>query len=246
MSAEATGWVWKNSPWKGHHHKFVLHLAVADVVNDANDNEFWMSQRNLAEKAGVCLRSTSEWLGEAVSTNVMTLVQDNSRAGKPNLYRLNLPDSGGKHAVPTRSAQDAYPGKHAVPTKQKEELKNSSNYIAKIVLEAWVEATGRDRTRTRLNAKRISAVQARLNEGYTLEDLVGAVRGIAQSRWHMGDNPGRKRYDDMLVAIRDGERVEKFRDLDAQGGDQPELSATDAAVAALESSRALALEAGDG
>ena len=51
MSAEATGWVWRHSPWKGEHAKFLLHLAVADVVNDAHGNEFWMSQANLAEKS---------------------------------------------------------------------------------------------------------------------------------------------------------------------------------------------------
>lgn len=85
--------------------------------------------------------------------------------------------------------------------------------IAQRVLAEWIAATGRDATRTKLNSKRLSAIRARLREGYTENDLIAAARGIGLSAFHRGDNPEGKRYDDLLVAIRDGERVEKFREI---------------------------------
>ncbi len=102
---------------------------------------------------------------------------------------------------------------------------------AERVMEAWVLATGRAPGKVKLNAKRRSAVAARLREGYTEEDLVAAARGIALSAWHTGDNPDGKKFDDLLVAIRDGERVERFRDIFEAGGERGKMSATDQVMA---------------
>lgn len=244
MSAEATGWVWRHSPWKGHHVKFLLHLAVADVVNDAHDNEFWMSHGSLAEKVG-CRRATvSEWFTEAVGLGLVQLVTDNSRAGRPNRYRVVLTAGctpTGQGCTPT--GQGVYASRTGGVRPPDTELKGTKptqpepvtstdapRAATTTVVAAWAEATGRDPGRVKPNAKRTAAVTARLKEGYTTEDLVMAARGIALSSWHTGDNPEGKKYDDLLVAIRDGERVEKFRDLYLAGGDRPRRSAVDSVL----------------
>lgn len=102
---------------------------------------------------------------------------------------------------------------------------------AERVMQAWVEATGRSAGRVKLNAKRRAAVAARLREGYTEQDLIAAARGIAMSAWHTGDNPDGKKFDDLLVAIRDGERVERFRDIFEAGGERGRMSSTDKVMA---------------
>ena len=102
---------------------------------------------------------------------------------------------------------------------------------AERVMEAWVLATGRSPGKVKLNAKRRAAVAARLREGYTEQDLIAAARGIALSAWHTGDNPDGKKFDDLLVAIRDGERVERFRDIFEAGGEQGRMSSTDRVMA---------------
>jgi hypothetical protein len=102
---------------------------------------------------------------------------------------------------------------------------------AERVMEAWVAATGRAPGKVKLNAKRRAAVAARLREGYTEEDLIAAARGIALSAWHTGDNPDGKKFDDLLVAIRDGERVERFRDIFEAGGERGRMSSTDQVMA---------------
>ena len=250
MSAEATGWVWKHSPYTAS--KLVIHLAVADVVNDAHGNEFWMSQAGLAEKARTSRKSVCEWFRDAMDRGLVECVRDNSATGKPNCYRLVMLE--GVSAEPTGGVTNRYRGVSPDVTggvtngytklkRTKEGTKTSLSLVSEVdetttdepsvnvaaeqVLEAWVEATGRDANRVKLNKKRVAAVKARLNEGYSVDDLVAAVRGIALSAWHRGENPEGKKYDDMLVAIRDGERVEKFRDLFEQGGDRGRRSAVD-------------------
>jgi hypothetical protein len=216
MSAEATGIAWRSSPWKGQHAKMLVHLAVADVVNDVHVNEFWMSHSALAEKVG-CRRATvSEWFAEAVELGFVVVLEDNSKAGRPNRYRLL--DGPGVYADRTGVSADRTGGVRSPYTELKITKENSSTTrevaeVAERVLAAWVEATNRDAARTRLNAKRVKVVERRLKEGYTEDDLVAAVRGIALSPWHRGENPDRKRYDDMELALRDGGRVEQFRDL---------------------------------
>jgi predicted ArsR family transcriptional regulator len=246
MSAEATGWVWRFSPYKGHHAKFLIHLAVADVVNDAHGNEFWMSHTNLAEKVGVTRETVARWFADAVDLGLVECVTDNSRRGRPNCYRLVMARQGGVISDHTGCDLRSQGGVTSDHTELKEELKGTKASLASSieqqkesgdavdvqaaaqqVFDAWVEATGRDPRRARLNAKRVAAVKARMREGYTVSDLEAAARGIALSSWHTGDNPDGKKYDDLLLAIRDGERVEKFRDLFEQGGEKGRRSAVD-------------------
>ena len=60
MSAEATGWVYRFSPFAGA--TFWVHQAIADSVNDQHENLFWMGQGRLARKARVSRRSAQRAL----------------------------------------------------------------------------------------------------------------------------------------------------------------------------------------
>lgn len=45
---------------------------------------------------------------------------------------------------------------------------------------------------------------------YGVESCKKAVDGITKSPWHMGDNPQRKKYNDVELIFRDADNVEKF------------------------------------
>lgn len=60
MSAEATGFVFRHSPFKGV--VFQVHLAIADSVNDQNGNEWYASTATLAAKARCTRQTASEAL----------------------------------------------------------------------------------------------------------------------------------------------------------------------------------------
>lgn len=87
MSGDATGWVWKHSPLNGS--DLIVHLAIADVVNDAHDNEFWMRASNLATKARVHRDTARVALRKMEDLGLIETVELVS--GGPTKYRFLMP-----------------------------------------------------------------------------------------------------------------------------------------------------------
>lgn len=86
MSAEATGWVWKHSPYSGA--QLLVHLAIADVVNDAHDNEFWMSTYKLATKAKVSRSTVTATLSDMVRDRLLWQISSGAQSREPSRYRF--------------------------------------------------------------------------------------------------------------------------------------------------------------
>lgn len=90
MSNKALGWVFENSPYTGT--KLVIHLAVADVVNDAYGNTFWMSNENLAKKCNTARPTVNTVLKEMVEDGFLErLDEDKTGRGKTVQYRFLYP-----------------------------------------------------------------------------------------------------------------------------------------------------------
>lgn len=68
--------------------------------------------------------------------------------------------------------------------------------------------------RVRLTEERRVKIQARLKDGYSVDDIKRAVDGCANSDFHMarGNYRGQRRYDDLTLILRNGSRLEGFRD----------------------------------
>ena len=64
----------------------------------------------------------------------------------------------------------------------------------------------------RPSPKRLSAIQARLNEGYTLEELKQAVDGCLSKDWNVENG-----YTDIELICRDQQRVEQYRAIAGNG-----------------------------
>lgn len=93
MSADAEAWVWKHSPYKGA--AFIIHLAMADVVNDMHGNEFWASNSTLAEKARVGRQAANEAVRQMVQDGLLLVLETPRRRGQyaPVRYRFLMPDA---------------------------------------------------------------------------------------------------------------------------------------------------------
>ena len=97
VSAEAVGWVYRHSPYRGQF--LAVHLAIADVVNDQAGHQFWMSLPKLASKArvdrGTAKRaidhmcSKDEWGQEPF---LVLVQQSNGGRSRPSVYRFRYPD----------------------------------------------------------------------------------------------------------------------------------------------------------
>lgn len=129
MSAEATAYVWKHSPYRGSER--VVHLAIADVVNDLNDYKLWMSTKTLAKKANMSRATVCAALTKMVSMGYLEVVEANKHAGKPSVYRFLTP---GADQFLDRGAQNDVGG---VPNPRARTKKNSNEHERPGVSNAW-------------------------------------------------------------------------------------------------------------
>lgn len=91
MSAEAVGWVYRHSPYAGQF--FAVHLAIADVVNDQADHQFWMALPHLSRKARVNRGTAKRAVDHMVERSFLDLVeQSNGGRSRPSVYRFCFPD----------------------------------------------------------------------------------------------------------------------------------------------------------
>lgn len=90
MSNDAVGWAIKHSPLNGT--QLVIHLMMADVVNDAHDNEFYMSVSRLALKARAGNRTVWRTLEKLQELGLLHLIEGGKEGGRPSRYRFLMPD----------------------------------------------------------------------------------------------------------------------------------------------------------
>ena len=87
MSIKAMTWVFEESPYKGVER--LIHLAIADVVNDGHDNQFWMSQGRLASKANCSRKAVNSAIGKMIEAGHLVLISAGS-GQQPNMYQMVL------------------------------------------------------------------------------------------------------------------------------------------------------------
>lgn len=76
-----------------------------------------------------------------------------------------------------------------------------------IIFDYW--RTQLNHPKAILDNKRRRIIQQAL-KNYSLERLKQAIIGCSQSKFHMGENPQKKRYDDISLIFRDSSRIESF------------------------------------
>lgn len=91
--------------------------------------------------------------------------------------------------------------------------KDRANWKALFVF--WQEQHGHQKAK--FTKEREAKLRARLREGYSLDECAAAIRGVKRSKFHMGDNPDGKKWDEWNLIFRSGAYLEKFRDLDLEG-----------------------------
>lgn len=83
--------------------------------------------------------------------------------------------------------------------------------ITRQVFAYWCLVMGKGQ-RTILDAKRKAAIQARLRDGYTLEDIRLAIDGCKLTPHNMGANDNGAKYNDIELICRSAANLERFRD----------------------------------
>lgn len=68
--------------------------------------------------------------------------------------------------------------------------------------------------------KEAKKIQARLKEGFSVEDLIEAIDGCHRSEYHQGQNDQCKKYDSLELIVRDGSKVQQFIEINRTSGNE--------------------------
>lgn len=241
MSSEAVGWVFRHSGARDA--AFIVHLAVADSVNDQNANRFWMSVPNLAKKTRRSQRSVQLALQFLETAGYLNRLSE--RPGHVRHYRFLFPDvpvvfdsrttsldpnerrstpavaTGVQGERTASAANDSDPRSGCAQTQVQPKEENPPDPPRGAVIEvfdAWREATGH--AAAKLDRSRRRVIESRLKD-FSAADLIDAVRGWRHSPHHRGENDRRIVYNELRLLLRDAAHVEQFRDLERNGSLSP-------------------------
>lgn len=89
-----------------------------------------------------------------------------------------------------------------------EERKTGRAAQARRVFEFWQEHL--NHPRSAFDGKRQRAIEGRLKDGYTEDQLIAAVKGCKKTPYNMGDNKDHQFYDDIELICRDAAHVDRF------------------------------------
>lgn len=172
------------------------------------------------------------------------------RLGKRLHLEETVPDKR-LHSSPKRlHSRPENEGPHVLPIEEKSPQSQQETHLAvvvpmptgrlldvpstvDVVFDAWRKATGRT-GRTVLTKQRRRVIEARIAEGYEADDLLAAVRGWKRSPFHCGDNETRTVYNELTLLLRNGENVERFRDMEVNRANvHPVAAVRDPAVEAI-------------
>ena len=237
MSVKVTTWVWEHSASRGP-ARLVL-LAIADNAHD-DGAQAWPSITTLVRKTGLAERTVQVALNALQAIGELQ-VDHNAGPRHCNLYRIlmltpagdapphNMHPAGDAgvqemHPTPAGDAplppQEMHPEPSIEPSRNRQVLTPLSvvptdaavGDTVSRVWQAWIESCGADHGgRRRLTPKRKGVIRARLRE-YPTEDVEDAARGWPFDPW-----PERVNHNDLTVLLRNGEQLEKFRDLYRHG-----------------------------
>lgn len=182
------------------------------------------SHKRLAQDCGMSISTLKRCIKQLVDAGLVeVLTKKMGDVNLPNQYKLKMQGVGSQRTYPsshrTEGVGSQWPTNHEV-NNQEENLSNrrsaqapSSDSVKagddhKAVFEHWQSVHGK--TNAKLIKDRLSKINARLKEGYTVDQLKRAIDGCKLSPFHMGDNDNRTLYNDLKTILRDGAQVEKF------------------------------------
>lgn len=88
MSSDTESSVWRNSPYHGD--RKLVHLAIARIVNEAHQWEFWAGDKYLADLVGCSLKTVERTRTDMINDGILELKGFHSGTGN-KLYTFAMP-----------------------------------------------------------------------------------------------------------------------------------------------------------
>lgn len=210
--------------------KLVL-MMMADIADD--NGRCFPSYQHIADVCEMSKRSVMTHMSALADQGLVSIEHRKGVKGNSsNIYHLRIPSEPvsppSENLAPPSENSALPPSENLAPrTYHSTNLsinQDMSNDIDS-VFATWVAILGKQNCK--LTAGRSKVIKARLKEGYTVNQLCSAIKGCANSPFHMGMNDRGERYDDLTLICRNGENVEKFIERQYAVPVQPQPSKAD-------------------
>jgi len=248
MSAEATGWVFRHSPYKGA--AFAIHLSIADSVNDQNNNEFWMKQATLADKARTGRQTVNTTIAAMIEDGYLEALDGDKVGSRQSLHqgrllRFLMPDPLSSHTTappgplsPHTTAgcpeigqpavvSDDSQGTQALSTQEEPKTPQPPSAAptafgdqVAAVFTLWQQVAGHPAAVLDNPRKRKIAAALR-SHGFDV--TCAAVNGLVHSPFHLGENERSTRYDGLGVILKNADAIERFAGLHLDPASRPQV-----------------------
>lgn len=222
--------IWERAPYTAG--SLLVLLALADWAND--EGVAWPSMERLAEKARVDKRSAQRIVRQLQRDGVLEIEEGGGRARQHKFFIkmervTNCHPLKGDTDVTVSEIKGGISDTERV-TFQAERVTSDTETVTPMspdpleepseepsvkppppatrVFERWKETF--NHSKSVFDSKRLKAVNARLRDGYSVDDLFAAIEGCARSPHHMGQNQRHEVYDDIELICRDSAHVESF------------------------------------
>lgn len=103
-------------------------------------------------------------------------------------------------------------GTLSTETTTENKLQSAKADIVADIFAHWCEVMNKNPNSSKLTPKRAKAIKARLDDGYSVNDIKKAILGCSQDKFSMGENDRKKPFNDIELICRTGDKLESFRD----------------------------------
>lgn len=70
-----------------------------------------------------------------------------------------------------------------------------------------------NKPRAKMDANRLRKIEARISNGYTVDEIKLAILGCKNSPFHMGENENHQKYNDIELICRHARFIDKFMEI---------------------------------
>jgi len=199
-------------------------LVLIKLADNANDDGYcFPSYVNIATHCEMSRRSVINHIKKLEDDGFLEKDARFTKTGNTsNSYKLTF--SGSAKSAPTlvqnlhspsaKSAPPLVQNLHPEPViiNQSFNLKDKDLSFSNEIFTYWKKVMEKGE-HTKLTPKREKNINARLKDGYTVENIKSAIDGCINSAFHMGANNDRKKFNDIELICRSGEKIESFMEL---------------------------------
>jgi hypothetical protein len=193
MSVSAVTWVFEQSPYKLASR--LVHLAIADVVNDDNGWLLWATQSKIAKKALVSPATVSTTMNRMCKDGYLELVE--KEPGRPAVYRFLRPNPSDSEGSPPQKEQNSAASPPAKATD--DPIVAAAHKLTVLAMEQSVKPVLREDGKSpfgavlkiieRLlrNGQSVQAIERAIKSGIEVWTVAGIQTAIAQTRGRKGN-----------------------------------------------------------